>query len=49
MSDEYVKSIGTPVVMLRSTTINDVLSVMFGYCCLKVEEQKVFGCDDEKM
>ena len=48
MSDGYVKSSGTPVVILRSTTTNDVLSVMFGYC-LKVEEQKVFGCDEEKM
>ena len=48
MSDRYVESSGTPVVILRFTTINDVLSVMFGYC-LKVEEQKVFGCDEEKM
>ena len=47
MSDGYVESSGTPVVILRLPTINNILSVMFGYC-LKVEDQKVFGARQEK-
>ena len=38
--DRYVESSGTPVVGGWSSTMIDVLSVMFGYC-FKLEEQNV--------
>ena len=47
MSDRYVESSGTPVIILRSSTINDVLSVMFGYF-LKLESKRSLRRDEEK-
>ena len=47
MSDRYDESSGTPVVILRSSTINDVLSVMFGYF-LKLEQKVLEAGRGEK-